>query len=173
MKTLLEYLILEAKEPDLPDGFERIKLQGGLSKEAKRILQFSSYKKASIAAASKDGRKAIKDGLEATGSEEKDPIAFVKEFFEGSSKLNTYIDEAKERDAKKFGGNTDDGVFLSLKSGDGSWMDVGGKGKTKSSIRVIRFWVESTIIAYLGRSDLGVGFAYNEPYNLFYVYRKK
>ena len=174
MKTLLEYLMLEAKKPDLPNGFELISLSGGLSTEAKAILQFSSYKKAKTAALSPGGRTAIKKGLKADPEPSaKDPIQFVKEFFKADSLLNQYVDEAGEKDIKRFGGNTDDAVFLELKNAnDGSWKDVGGKGKTSSSIRVIRFWVESTMMTYLEKPDVGVGFAYNKAYNLFYVYRK-
>ena len=175
MKTLLEYLMLEAKKPDLPDGFELISLSGGLSKEAKVILQASSYKKAKLGALSPGGRTAIKKGLKTDPvPSATDPIKFVKEFFKASSVLNQYVDEvSKEDKIKRFGGNTDDAVFLELKNAeDGSWKDVGGKGKTSSSIRVIRFWVESTMMTYLEKADVGVGFAYNKAYNLFYVYRK-
>ena len=172
MKTLLEYLIAEAKEKkELPTGFQLVSLSGGLSKEAKQILQFSSYKKARTAADTAGGRTRIKNGLEWKGEgkpDTTDPIKFVSQFFEGESKLNDFIDQATAKDARQYGGNTDDGVFLELK---GQWKDVGGKGKSKSSIRVIRFWVESTMMAYLGVENVGVGFAYNAGVGLFYVYR--
>ena len=174
MRTLLEYLMLEAKKPDLPSGFELISLSGGLSNEAKQILQASSYKKAKIGALSPGGRTAIKNGLKTKPvPSATDPIEFVKEFFKADSILNQYVDEASEKEIKRFGGNTDDAVFLELKNAnDGSWKDVGGKGKVSSSIRVIRFWVESTMMTYLEKPDVGVGFAFNKAYNLFYVYRK-
>ena len=176
MKTLLEYLLLEAEQKHAPDGFTRVSLSGGLSNEAKGLLQFSSYKKARKAA--KGEPEKIKKGLEFSGNADtSDPLKFVKSFFEGNSKLTTYIDFADNTNVRvrRAGGNTEERVFLEMKStdSDGSWKDVGGKGKIKSSIRVIRFWIESTITAYTGSEPKDIGFAYDEGANLFCVYKKK
>ena len=182
MKTLLEYLLLEAgtdnddQDKHAPKGFNRVSLSGGLSDEAKKLLGFSSYKKARKVAMEKPAK--IQAGLEFTGkADTAGPIKFCKTFFKGSSKLSAYISLADDSSAriKGLGGNTKDRVFLKLKSSSeedvGTWKDVGGKGKIKSSIRVIRFWVESTMNAYLGNVK-GIKFAYDEGANLFCVYKE-
>ena len=177
MKTLLEYLLLEAEQKNAPEDFTRVSLSGGLSKEAQELLGYSSYKKARKANAQKSEK--VKAGLEFKGNADiSDPIKFVKSFFESDSKLTTYITYADDsklpRWVRKNGGNSEERAFLQMKSTeqDGSWKDVGGKGKIKSSIRVIRFWIESTMTAYTGKVK-DIGFAYDEASNLFCVYKKK
>ena len=178
MKTLLEYLLLEAEGENkhAPDKFNTVSLSGRLSVEAQELLGFSSYKKARKVAKEKNGeiRKKLKfDGSADTS----DPIKFCKTFFKGSSKLTAYITLADESNARvqTSGGNNEFRVFLQLKNADdGSWKDVGGKGNLKSAIRVIRFWVESTMNAYLGSEGTkNIKFAYHEGSSLFCVYKKK
>ena len=177
MKTLLEYLLLEAEDANAPSGFTRVSLSGGLSKEAKLLLGYSSYKKAKKVAQQKPSK--IKAGLEFSGTADtSDPIKFCTTFFKGSSKLSAYISLADDSNARirGLGGNTKERVFLKLKSSSeedvGTWKDVGGKGNLSSSIRVIRFWIESTMEAYLGNVK-NIKFAYDEGANLFCVYKKK
>ena len=179
MKTLLEYLLLEAEDSNdinahAPEGFTRVSLSGRLSKEAQDLLGYSSYKKARKVA--KQENKKIREKLEFKGSADtSDAVKFCKTFFKSTSKLSAYItipDDTNTR-IRGLGGDTENRVFLQLKDADdGSWKDVGGKGNLKSSIRVIRFWIESTMNAYLGSSGTkNIKFAYHERSSLFCVYK--
>ena len=163
MKTLLEYLLAEAVE--IPGGFKKIDLRGALSDAAKEILDFSSYKKAK-AAAEAQPEKIIQGLGNIPVKEKEDPLKFLEEFFsKNCPKLNAFVNEPSKK--QKLSVKMDNSVVLSL---EGQWKDVGGKGKVKSSAKVIRFWLASLMTAYGIKAK--VGYAYSEGANILLVYKK-
>ena len=168
MKSLYDYLLMEVKAADFGKGWQDVSLRGALSAEAKGILQFSSYKTAVAAAANQDSWKEIKIGLD-RGESELDSsslVKFVQTFFKGKSELSEYI----VFDEKKGDTADEDKVQLSLRS---EWRFVGGKKKLASSIKVLRFWIESTITVYgLGDELPKYGYAINKNGEKLMVYKK-
>lgn len=163
MKSLYEFLLMEAKAADFGKGFQDVSLRGALSKEAEGILQFSSYKKATAAAANEKNWPKVIEGLEVKGEiDTSDPMKFLKSFFEASSKLNDYIDFRKDDKADE------NMCQLSLR---GQWRIVGGKEKLASSVKVLRFWIESTMTVY-GIKTEKLGFAIHKDIQKMIVYKK-
>ena len=163
MKSLYDFLLMEAKAEDFGKGFQDVSLRGALSKEAEGILQFSSYKKATAAAADSKNWEKVKKGLEVKGQvDTSDPMKFVKSFFIANSKLTEFIDF--RRDDK----GDDKMVQLSLM---GDWRIVGGKEKLASSVKVLRFWIESTMTVY-GIDTKKIGFAIHKDIQKMVVYKK-
>ena len=168
MKSLYEYLLMEVKAADFGKGWEDVSLRGALSKEAEGILQFSSYKKATAAAKDSSKWEEIKTGL-ARGQDGLDTsslMKFVHTFFKGNSELSEYIVFNEQRGDKA----EEEKVQLSLVS---DWRFVGGKKKLASSIKVLRFWIESTITVYgLGKDLPKYGYAINKNAEKLIVYKK-
>ena len=164
MKSLYEYLLMEVKAADFGKGWKDVSLRGKLSKEAAGILQFSSYKKATAAAANSKQWPKVIEGLEVKGTpDQSGPMEFAKSFFQLESLLSEYLvfDPKKdEADENK--------VQLSLKS---EWRIVGGKEKLESSVKVLRFWIESTMTVY-GLDTSSLGFAINKDGEKLMVYNK-
>ena len=159
---------MEVKATDFGKGWQDVSLRGALSTEAKGILQFSSYKTVVAAAANKDSWPKIKKGLKRgeDGLDSSSLVKFVQTFFKGNSELSEYI----VYDEKKGDTADEDKVQLTLVS---DWRFVGGKKKLASSIKVLRFWIESTITVYgLGDDLPKYGYAIDKNGEKLMVYKK-
>ena len=164
MKSLYEYLLMEVKAADFGKGWQDISLRGKLSKQAEGILQFSSYKQATAAAANPDKHAEIKKGLAPTGDiDESDPMKFVQSFFQAKSELDEFIEHNPDKDKAD-----EEKVELTLK---GQWRIVGGNEKLASSVKVLRFWIESTMAVY-GQDTKKIGYAINKVQEKLIVYKK-
>ena len=164
MKSLRDYLLAEAKAEDaqnkVPKHHKKITLQGGLTGAAKEIMG-GSYKKGITAAASEDGRKQILEKLKGSGgSTIKEIIGGVVNAPNDLDSVFVAVDTAR---TESISGDLDG---ISLKLNPTEWSKLAGT--TSSSMRLLRFWLESTLIAY-GYKQKGVVFSINEADNIITI----
>lgn len=139
MKSLLEYLILEAKDDkekgQLPSGYEEIDNRGSITKVAREAIG-GTIKEAEVAAKTEDGKKQIKIKLDVTGTNSTiydtiTKIALAK------NELDALLDHNK---MQPIGSS---GIEIQLV---GDWPALAGA--PKSSLKLIKFWMKSALIAY-------------------------
>lgn len=147
MKSLLEYLILEKeqsrKEPrenkevkSLPTGYKKIENSGGVSKLAQDIIGTNTFKKAMLKAASQDGKKDIKAKLDVTSTD-------LTIFGTISKVAKANNDLSKLFDKKRIEKYDDDGIKIKIVE-----IISNLAGTQSSSERLIKFWMQSTLMAY-------------------------
>lgn len=162
MRTLYDFLLMEAKSgKDFGDGWQDISNRGKLSNQAKEIMGVANLKSAKVAVETKEGRDKIQKKFGQFSNNK--PLEFLKEFFAKKTDMSEYLWKPTEKDKA---------IQIELK---GEWTSVGGKGKTDSSLKVIRFWIDSLLKVYCGKEgeDLKIGYAVNKDAAQLIVYIKE
>ena len=148
MRTLRDFLLAETLLVEKDDGFEmpkgytKIDARGRLSNQAREVLGLQLGQnlsgKGKLMAKDKEGAKDIRKEMGPSALPSDNPIQFWKKFFVKctSKKLKEFLDFNEEEG---------DRVTIKLQ---GQWASIGGKGKTKSSMKVIKFWIFSIMEAY-------------------------
>lgn len=148
MRTLRDFLLAETLLVEKDDGFEmpkgytKIDARGRLSNQAREVLGLQLGQnlsgKGKLMAKDKEGAKDIRKEMGPSALPSDDPIKFWKKFFAKctSKKLMEFLGFDEEEE---------DRVTIELL---GEWASIGGKGKTKSSMKVVKFWIFSIMEAY-------------------------
>ena len=156
MKTLREFLIAEAKEDKtnekIPEGFSIIKSSGGLTGAAKEAMG-GSFKAGLEAASSSKGKQKIIDQLKGTGSDTIKSI--ITSVVKTKNDLDEVFIEISSKSEEIIGDK--DGVVIKLNASE--WPTLAGR--EKSSLRLLKFWLYSTLLAY-GYQKKGVVFAISD-----------
>ena len=174
MKTLRDFLLAEAKEEDKdkkkskkPSSgpphsmFKDISNVGSITKQAEEFLG-GKIKDSKAAAASDAGRQQIRKNLGAgDGPEGDDPYKILEWLMKKGTKLNdVFGDKTQIKD--KF-------IVIPVKGG---WENLAGQGKDKSSKKLLKFWVSSSLVAFGVTNAWDLGYAMNDTDNLMMVYKK-
>jgi len=161
MRTLREYLIAEAKDDTskTPKDYTKITLQGGLTGHAKEMMG-GSYKEGITAAATDKGRKQILDKLGGSGGDT--IVKIVRSVVETTNDLDDIFISVDEKRTESL--SQMDGIALKLNPTE--WPKLAGT--PSSSQRLLRFWLESTLIAY-GYKKKGVVFSISDVDNVITV----
>ena len=166
MKSLRDFLLAEANNDDkkenrptteLPEGFEKISNKGRLTKEASIAMGGSFKEGMKSAAESSAVRTKIKEELKAGTPNSSSIRDIIKRVVIAKNELDKIFRTKTEKD---FG---EDGVIISFKSGD--WTKLAGT--KSSSSRLVKFWLQSSLVAYGYNSEsaLEVSFAINYSNN--------
>jgi len=149
MKSLLEYLILEAEEEktkntkpeekDAPDGFDFIETRGRLSKQAKIAIGGTFKEGMKSAEDSGKVRENIKEKLKAKSVDAQSVRSIIKSIVTADNDLDDIFKKAPV--SLNFG---DDGIIISFV--DGNWKKLAGT--VSSSKRLVKFWLQSSLLAY-------------------------
>ena len=160
MKSLLEYLILEAKEEteeteeteenQLPSGYKEIDNRGAITAVAKQALAGESIKDAMVAATTADGKKQIREKLQVASTDRK-----IYGTINSIAKATNDLDELLKLATVKA---TQSGIEIGISD---DWQDL---ARTKpSSLKLIKFWMKSALIAYgAPYKDNEVSYAFSE-----------
>ena len=139
MKSLLEYLILEAKNDkekgQLPSGYEEIDNRGAITAMAQAAIG-GTIKAASVAAATSDGKLQIIKQLKATVSK-----TTIWGVISGVALAENELDALLDHNKMQPIGSS--GIEIKLV---GDWQALAGA--PKSSLKLIKFWMKSALIAY-------------------------
>lgn len=166
MKSLRDFLLAEANNDDkkenssttgLPEGFEKIKNQGRLTQEASIAMGGSFKEGMKSAAESSKVRTKIKEELKAGSPNSSSIRDIIKKVVIAKNELDEIFKTKTEKD---FG---EDGVIISFRSSD--WIKLAGT--KSSSSRLVKFWLQSSLIAYgyNSKNALRVSFAINYSNN--------
>ncbi len=171
MRTLRDFLLAETLlvEKDdgfeMPEGYAKIDARGRLSDQALDVLGVANLKKGRAAAKTKEGAAAIRKEMGPSAVANEDPIKFIKLFFKGctSENFKSFLAIGKED-------TSDDRIVIDL---IGQWASIGGKNKTKSSLKVIKFWMLSIMQAYgINDPHAIVGVIQNREEDKIMIYKK-
>jgi len=142
MRSLRDFLLAEAKDnksEKIPEGFKKIETRGGLTGVAKEAMG-GSYKEGIEAAATKEGKDQIKEKLKGSGS------GSIKKILTSVVKTPNPLDDVfvgiYEKSDDLIGDN--DGVIIKLSPSN--WTSLAGTAS--SSQRLLKFWLQSTLVAY-------------------------
>jgi len=154
MKSLLEYLILEAKEEteenQLPSGYKEIDNRGAITAVAKQALAGESIKDAVVAATTADGKKQIKKKLQVTTTD-RTIYGTINSITKATNDLDELLVLAKVK-------ATQSGIEIGISK---NWQDLARTGP--SSLKLIKFWMKSALIAYgAPYKDNEVSYAFSE-----------
>ena len=162
MKSLREYLLAEAKndnENKTPKDYMKITLQGGLTGHAKQMMG-GSYKEGITAAATEKGRDQILEKLKGSGGDTIRKI--IESVVTTPNDLDSIFVAVDYKRTESISGM--DGIAIKLNPTE--WPQLAGK--KSSSMRLLRFWLESTLIAY-GYQKKGVVFSISEADNIITI----
>lgn len=166
MRTLYDFLLMEAKSgKEFGPGWQDISNRGKLSNQAKIIMGVANLKSAKLAVDSKEGRENIKEKFGNIPGNSKKPLDFLITFFEKKTDMSEYLSKPQVKEEDK-------SIKIELR---GDWASVGGQKNTESSLKVIRFWIDSLLRVYCGQEgeDLKIGYAVNKDAAQLIVYIKE
>ncbi len=154
MKSLLEYLILEGNDGkekgQLPKDYEEIDNRGAITAMAQAAIG-GTIKAASVAAATSDGKLQIIKGLKANVLVNT-IWGVISEVALAKNELDALLNQNK---MERIGSS---GIEIYLV---GDWPALAGA--TKSSKKLIKFWMKSALIAYKApNKDEEVSYAFSE-----------
>ena len=148
MRTLRDFLLAEAKSDKdkktdansskVPEGFQKIKNQGRLTDEAKLAMGGTFKQGMKSALESQKVRDKIKENLKAKSPKPDSIRDIIKKVIEAQNDLDLIFRTKTDKDFDK------DGVIISFKSAD--WTSLAGT--PSSSARLVKFWLQSSLIAY-------------------------
>ena len=169
MKTLKDFLLEEAKndknekpgvpQKSYPEGFKVVSNQGGLTKEAQEAMGAANFTAAMDIAAVKNPQKIFDEFGSVSGK--KTPYDILKGIVGNKNKFNE-IFEAKVSKLPDY----PDSVVLYFKSND--WTSL---AKTESSSsRLIKFWIQSLLLAYGAKKPSSLTYLKNVDFDRFAVH---
>ena len=146
MKTLRDFLLAEAKidkddkttKPanNYPEGFKVVDLRGGLTDLAKEAMGAKNFSAAMDLAATKKPEKIIEEFGTVSGKTHYDILKGVV----GNKNKFNQVFQPKVSKLPGYEG----GIILYFVSND--WTTLAGKAE--SSKRLVRFWIQSLLLAY-------------------------
>ena len=171
MKTLRDFLLAEAKEDNkgknnkgeasqksYPEGFAIVSNQGGLTKEAQEAMGAANFTAAMDIAAVKNPQKIFDEFGSVSG---KTPYDVLKGIVGNKNKFNEVF-QAKVSKLPEY----PDSVVLYFK--DNSWTTL---AKTESSSsRLVKFWIQSLLLAYGVKTPSKLTYLKNIDYDMFAVH---
>lgn len=177
MRTLRDFLLAEAKGEDknktgnkgenkegetsrfdYPEGFQVVSNKGGLTKEAQEAIGAKNFSEAMDIAAVKNPKKIIDEFGSVNG---KTPYDILKGVVGNKNKFDEVFQSKVSRLP-----NYPDSVVLYFK--DNSWTSL---AKTESSSsRLVKFWIQSLLLAYGAKTPSKLTYVKNIDYDMFAVH---
>ena len=167
MRTLRDFL-LEEKNKDksdnkkeLPGGYEVISNQGSLTDEAKQAIGAKSFKKGMEALAAQDGGKKVREKLKASsGVSGGTPLEILKSVMNAKNDLDEVFKQQVQV-ISDFPGGVIVEYIVDLNTLAGS---------IPSSKRLLKFWLQSTLVAYNCPKAMNRTFAINKDKSLILIF---
>ena len=167
MRTLLDFLMEENdkdkkdNKKELPGGFVVISNQGSLTEEAKQAIGAKSFKKGMEVLAAQEGGKSVREKLKA-------PSGVVggtpREILKGVMNTKNDLDEVFKQQVQVIS-DFPDGVIVEY------IVDLNTlAGSTSSSKRLLKLWLQSTLVAYNCPKAMKRTFALNEDRDLILIF---
>jgi len=171
MKTLRDFLLAEAKEDkknkndkttkpaiEYPEGFKVVDNRGGLTAEAKEAMGAANFTAAMDLAATKNPQKIMDEFGSVNGTSH---YEVLKSVVGNKNKFNQVF----QNKVSKLPG-VEGGIILYFVSND--WVTLASKAP--SSKRLVKFWIQSLLLAYGVKSPSKLTYVANEDNDLFAVH---